>query len=32
MAKLTGILVEVRAAAGEADPQSWSGLPDAAAP
>jgi len=30
MAKLTGILVEVKAAAGEADPQSWSGLPAAA--
>lgn len=29
MVKLTGILVEVRAAAGEADPQSWSGLPAA---
>ena len=31
MAHLTGILVEVAAAAGPRDPQSWSGLPVAAA-
>jgi formate dehydrogenase len=32
MAKLTGILVEVVAAQGPANPQSWSGLPESAAP